>query len=1275
MQKEEKSNLFDNRFGGSIAIRGFEFQFLYSCYSILQELNEQDLSKKIGLERLEDLDIIHKNEYVQLKTSSKNIDASFFTKTNILKNFVELYKSDKTSNFKLVHNSNISNGYLKKLENKKIDKDTLEHWAEKINELDTNLNIDVRDFLSRISFEKTTEKELYSKSKKLILEKFNLTLGSEETFLFALLHHILIWSKNRKEVTHLDLLQVIQSVKDSASKTPTLEAISKNYVSEITFKKQMNNKNFDNYFDGKSARPEHIINELPIRRDYWEEKILESLFTHDIVTIKASSGQGKSTLAWQSAKIFEDEFNFDIYELKYCDDNTKVEELYNFFKTRLEIGKLPLIVIDGLNQDVSKYNLLIERLYSFPIKIIITSREEDWNRFKPDISKYDLDILDITLLDDEAIDIFEKLKKKEKIFKDIQTWQPSWEKIKNKALLIEYIYLLTHGSMLQDRLEYQVKCLREDELKSAAIIEILRIVSLADVLNIKLETRKLTTSLQDNIGFTSDRETVYSLLEKEYFIKFDSKYIEGLHPVRSEHLLKILHNFILIEETAISLLKIIDDKFIYDYFISISYYLDDEKEDFFEESSKIISQKSFSIMVDAIDGLMHFEAYNYWLENKEVFEEVYEKGFVNLFIMDTLPFTKLETIKNLNNIHKSEALEYLIKKQNELSCFNPFNADIYKFVSQLSKNITNFIDNSFSYYKVNFLIKWFRQFNLKFEHSFEFDEIFLLDILQKEEIEESRALFNFLYVQNVKKYNDFIEKNKSNIFSILKKKTNSLIIKEIDDDIKIEYLIDNEKADKLNECSMERIDIIYDFFPEYKRYCTEVLYLPFPNEAIFKVVVQNSIKQIPNENLYHDFDVHINQIWIKAITQHYSENSIYEWQKYHYQLRTKLLDFTKKINRTFELFIQKKISQNKSQEIVNLANEALSIIKLKKEFPRVSISYENKKPFEDEIKFISDYIGSFQNVLNQIFSLFSDKFSQNSNLAIYNLKDVKKYLTPMQNSFNIIQNSTSFYFDFEEIKIEEKYWTSRLLKTIDFYRYENNIKMSDIKNQIEEWFQIKAKQELKNIYKILDTFEKECNFEVIYPKSVIEDGNFREIVIGIKDIKEQDFEKVLLGLVGFYKIEEVSFLNVINIVDNYSTYAFRVPITYFLKVNHFLETEEYEESEYGNPHLINASERLLSYLNENIVLNGTIQNENLSILVQILFDIWKLIEYREKLDINSKIEKDWLTKLEREYSYKIKSKMNDDMKDYQEFIYSVLDNKIRISKENILKLLNESLGL
>lgn len=1268
---ENKNTLLNNRNGGAIAIRGFEFQFLYTCYSILLELNKEDLAKKIGLERLEDLDIIHKNEYIQLKTSSSKIDANFFIKTNILKNFLELYRHDKNSNFKLVHNSTISDGNLKKLQNKNIDKKTLVHWTKKMNELDSSLNIDIKDFLNRISFEKTSEKELYTKSKKLILEKFNLTIGSEEPFLFSLLHHILIWSKDRKEVTYTDLLKVIQLVKDSASKTSTLEVIRENYISEISFKKQMNGKNFDNYFDGKSARPEHIINELPTRRKSWEEQIVKNLMIHDIAVIKASSGQGKSTLAWQSTKIFEEEFGFNIYQLNYCDNELKVEELYDFFITRLEIGKLPLLVLDGLNKNIDHYALLLERLYGLSIKVIITTREEDWNRYKPDISKYDLSILNINLLEDEAKKIFEELKKKNRVFTNIITWQPSWEKVKEKALLIEYIYLLTHGSMLKDRLEFQIKSLRENESESAVKIEILRIISLSDILNIKIQTKKLSKYIQDNIGFKSDKETVYTLLEKEYFIKFDSKYIEGLHPVRSEHLLKILHNFILIDETAISLLNIIDDNFIYDYFTLISYYISDEKDDFFEETSKIISQKSFSIMVDAIDGLMHFEAYNYWLENKNIFEEVYEKGFVNAFIWDTIPFIKLNTIKNLNNTVQVPEFEYLIKKLDELSIYNTQNSNIYKFVVQVSTNITSLVDNSFSYNKINFLAKWFKQLNIEFKQLHLISENTLLDILNNKEIEESKSLFNFFYTLDEKKYNIFIKNNKDDIFSILKRKTNSLVIKEIDEDIKIEYLIDNEKADKLNECSMERIDTIYDFFPEYRRYCTEAIYLPFPDEQIFKGIIQNSIKHIPNENLYHNFDTHINQIWIKTISSNYSENSIYEWQKYYYQLRQKLLEFVKKTNRIFELFIQKNTSKNKSLEVIQLANDILSIIKIKKEFPYDSLSNEDKKVFEDKIKFISDYMSSSQNVLKQIFSLFDDKFSQGSNLAVFNLKDVKKNLAQMQNSFKFIEKNTSAYFDFKDIEIEERYWTNRLIKTIDFYRYAENIKLTNIKEQIEEWSENKIKIELQNIYKVLDTFKKEHNFEIVYPKLVIEEGNLREIVFGIKNMQENDFEKVIIGLVDFNKIIDLSFVNIVNIIDNYSTYAFRIPTSYFLKVNHYLDTDEFEEDEFGNPHPINVTEEFLLSLNEEVRINKDVKNKEVSTFIQILFDLWELIEYREKLDLNSEIEKNWLFEIEKKYSFKVLDKVNDNLEESREFINAILNKKVMFSKDLILELMNE----
>lgn len=1265
MQEKEKSNLINNRLGGSIAIRGFEFQFLYSCYAILLELTEEDLTKKIGLERLEDLDIIHKNVYVQLKTSLNDLDASFFIKTNILKNFLDLYQYDKSANFKLVHNSNISDGNLKKLQNKSIDNKTLEHWTKKINELDRRINIDIKDFLTRISFEKTTEKELYTKSKKLILEKFNLSIGSEDTFLFSLLHHILIWSKERKEVTYNDVLKVIQLVKDSASKTSTLEAINKNYISKISFNKKIDSKNLDNYFNGKSARPEHIINKFPIRRESWEDEILKNILTHDGVVIKASSGQGKSTLAWQSSKIFEEKYQFSIYQLNYCDNETKVEELYDFFLTRLEIGELPLIVIDGLNKNLEKYALLLERLYGFSIKVIITTREEDWNIYKLDLSKYDLSIININLLENEAKKIFEELKNKNRVFKDINTWQPSWEKVKDKALLIEYIYLLTHGTMLKDRLDFQIKSLMENKDESAVKIEILRIVSLADILNIKIQTKKLTKYIQDSIGFKSDRERIYTLLEKEYFIKFDNKYIEGLHPVRSEHLLKILHSYTLIEETAINLLKIIDDKFIYDYFILISNYIDSDVDDFFRVTSQIISQKSFSIMVDAIDGLMHFEVYNYWLKNKEIFDEVYEKGFVNLFIMDTVPFVKPDIIKSSNNIVQTPVFEYLVKKLDELSVYETKNSNIYKFTFQLSKNITNLTDNSFSYNKINFLAKWFKQLNIEFRQLHLINENSLLDILNNKEIEESKSLFSFYYILNEEKYKIFLDKNKSDIFSILKIKTNSLVIKEIDEDIKIEYLIDNEKADKLNECSIERINIIYDFFPEYKKYCTETLYLPFPNEDIYKGMIQNSIKHIPNENLYHEFDTHINRLWIDRIEYEYSYETVYEWQQFYFELRKKSVDYFKKLNKVFELVICKNLAQNKADEIDNIFLDITSILKLKKSFP-FSLNKKKNRIFENT----SDYIGSFQNVLNQISSLFKDKFSQNSNLVVIYLKDLNNYLVNMQNSVNQIQKNTSTYFDFKDIEIEEEYWINRLLKTIDFYRYSEDIKLSDIKNQIEEWTQIKRKNELGSIYNILDTFKIESNFEIIYPKSIIEDGNLREIVLGIKNIQEYDFEKVVFGLVDLYKVEGLSFVNIINVVDSYVTFAFRIPITYFFKINHFLETDEYEEDEFGNPHPINVTEELLFYLNEKIHIQEVNFNKSANKLIKVLFDIWELTEYRKYLNKNSDIEFKWLKEIEKDYTYKIKNEIDESLENSFEIINDILENKINVTKENILELLN-----
>ncbi|WP_237919911.1 hypothetical protein [Aliarcobacter butzleri] len=545
----------------------------------------------------------------------------------------------------------------------------------------------------------------------------------------------------------------------------------------------------------------------------------------------------------------------------------------------------------------------------------------------------------------------------------------------------------------------------------------------------------------------------------------------------------------------------------------------------------------------------------------------------------------------------------------------------------------------------------------------------MLDILNNKEIEESKSLFSFFYILNEEKYKIFFDKNKSDIFSILKMKTNSLVIKEIDEDIEIEYLIDNEKAEKLNECSMERINIIYEFFPEYKKYCTKALYLPFPNEEIYKVIVHNSIKHIPNEYLNHDFDTHINRLWIDTIEYKYSYETVYEWQQFYFELRKKSVEYFKKINKVFELLLCNNISRNKADEIDSIFLEISSVLKLKKSFP-FNLNKKKKRAFENEIKNISDYIGAFQNILNQISSLVKDRFSQDSNLAVFNLKNLIKRLFPMQNSFNEIQKNTSIYFDFKDIEIEEEYWINRLLRTIDFYRYEEVIKSSDIKNQIEEWTQIRRKKELDNIHNILDAFKIESNFEIIYPKSVIEDGNLRETVVGIKDMNEYDFEKVVFGLVDFHKIEELTFVNIINVINNYATFAFRIPITYLFKVKHLLETDEYEKDEFGNPHFINLTEELLFYLNEKIYIQEVNFNKSANKLIKILFDIWELTEYRKYLNKNSDIEFKWLKEIEKDYKYKIKNEIDESLENSFEIINNILENKINVTKENILEIMN-----
>ena len=88
--KKTIAELITARDGGQIALKGYSYQLLYSCYLIL---STADPNTSFGLEGIEDIDRIectdnaHSITHIQLKCSQNKQNASFMK--DILKNFLE----------------------------------------------------------------------------------------------------------------------------------------------------------------------------------------------------------------------------------------------------------------------------------------------------------------------------------------------------------------------------------------------------------------------------------------------------------------------------------------------------------------------------------------------------------------------------------------------------------------------------------------------------------------------------------------------------------------------------------------------------------------------------------------------------------------------------------------------------------------------------------------------------------------------------------------------------------------------------------------------------------------------------------------------------------------------------------------------------------------------------------------------------------------------------------------------------------------------------------
>lgn len=289
----------------------------------------------------------------------------------------------------------------------------------------------------------------------------------------------------------------------------------------------------DGYYQGEAASFSHIQANFDVIRPKKLEEIHRLFSEKNVLFIHGVSGQGKSTLAFRYLKdYYPDTWRFQV---------KAVENRHEALKSALALLEhtkaldTPIIVY----MDVSASNIGWEELIKAlsknkNIKLLITLREEDWKQSKVYGVEFSFNELELQFDYEEARQIFDILFKRGLVKRHLD-FTEAWEEFGGNGPLLEFVYLVTQGGLLQERLQAQLSQLISETLPRDETINLLRAVAIGTSYGARLSVKEVVKQFKINPEKTLKR------LESEYMLRLDdsAQWIRAIHPIRSE-ILKLL---------------------------------------------------------------------------------------------------------------------------------------------------------------------------------------------------------------------------------------------------------------------------------------------------------------------------------------------------------------------------------------------------------------------------------------------------------------------------------------------------------------------------------------------------------------------------------------------------------------------------------------------------------------------------------------------------------------------------------------------------------------
>lgn len=1099
--KENLVDLHKTRDGGQIALRGYSYQFLYSCYLMVSAANENTVFQ---LEGIEDIDKVIQDEngesiiHIQLKHSVNKQDASFMS--SVLKNFLEAYLLDKNREFKLVYDFPVATGNFSELVQGKLSLKSREYWKKTIDTIKKSTNLwnwevyDFDEFLSKLSFENIKKESLEDSVECALIQKFNVTTDNIKLFANGIKLLCLDRMERREIVTQSVLQRCIEEIRIDISKGPHNPAHS--WVKRVEFITCTNA--ISNYYEGKKATPSDIANDLPVSRPLLEKELIDSVHENMITILKASSGQGKTTLALKTLFALQKEYT--PYQITCCNDIHEIGHIVDYFRARTRLGEKPLILLDNLDAHLCEWNQLAQLMQSdvtYNYKLIVTSRENDWYNYGGDTSNiHSLNIIKPLLSEDEALGIFQALQAVGYLHSDITDWRKPWLKIADRKLLIEYVYLLTHGEMISERISAQMK-----EMATVATaglkFEILRKVCFADVCGTKLSTRKLINELAQNVGYDIG-ELLKSMVD-EFLVQVSQEgdFIEGLHPVRSKHIVERLHEYYPLDETAFAVTKIAD---VQDFPILFSHYpeFDFDKEKLYSNIVDTFwNPENLKCFVYAIRGVFSGSVMQYFRNNKKAFDDANEHGGLFVLATSLCPFAEFkefdESMDALERMAEicpdNRNVRYLIRLRDSIPEIDIAKTDVYILNFILFKKMKNVLTTDIvDIESYALIVDWLYNVNstMNLAANIELDN--LLTRLDEYAIDSIVSLMYTSYCGNREVYYDFVRVNIQSILLYLKHKTfsHNLYVCDEGKGVHVEYILSASEMKAGNEESVLRLKYICRALPIFEKYYADAI-KPQLNMLETYMIPDDAHKEMPYRNLAIMFRQEFTSLWIKTIQSNYEFDSVVEWLEHWFSARECVCEIFEKICMYMYKILEGKRIGSTGEEIDKKIAQYDKYVLEINSYPKEHRPFEKTPDLPQKfVKIKQNYFCSVQYFLRQFVGLLK-KNADGIRLALINLKQARAYLALMQDFFNQMSLDVEFrkkqetLCEWEEQKINEAYMCCHY-----YVKHHPNADFN--KYQIKSWYISMYKAEINEVNEAL--FQIKDLFKAQLPTKIYEDGIF-----------------------------------------------------------------------------------------------------------------------------------------------------------------------------------------